>query len=104
VAQALQDMVIVVNTVYQGRAPESTLQYLTSSVRSATIGYCARSKGDVRPEDAVAYGLSRAKSVALRSVDVYGYGVDPKRSAELVAIVYVTVYKNSLNTMTEGFK
>lgn len=104
VAQSMQDMMLVVNTVYQGRANESTLGYMTSTVRESTIGYCIKSKTDVKPEDAVAYGLARAKSIALKSVDVYGYSTDTRRSTDLLVAVYVTVYRNSLATMTEGFK
>jgi hypothetical protein len=102
VAQSMQDMMFVVSAVYQGRASEQTLEYMTSTIRESTIGYCIRATGSVRPEDAVAYGLSRAKSIALKSVDVNGVVVSTRRSAELVTMVYVTVYRNSLATMNAG--
>lgn len=102
VAQSMNDMYIVVNYVYNGRASEQTLTYLTSSVKSSAQRYCMRSITSVRLEDVLEYAASSATAQSSRSVTAQDFVINSRRASEIMAVAYVNSYNRALANFVEG--
>jgi hypothetical protein len=102
VAQAMQDMYIVVNMVYQSRANQQTLVYLTRSVQASAERYCMRGITSVKLEDVLSYASSSATAQASRSVTAQDFVRDSNRAAEIMALGYVIAYNRALTNFGVG--
>jgi hypothetical protein len=101
-AQAMQDMYLVVNMTYQGRARESTLVYLTRTVQASAERYCMRGITSVKLEDVLSYASSAATAQASRSVSAQDFVQDSNRAAEIMAVGYVMAYDRALTNFSVG--
>jgi hypothetical protein len=98
VAQSMTDMYIVVNNVYNGRASEQTLTYLTKSVQASAMRYCMRGITSVKLEAVLEYAAATATAQASRSVTAQAFVIDPRRASEIMVMSYVVAYDRALTT------
>jgi hypothetical protein len=101
-AQAMADMPIIVQAVYQNRAGEQALTYLVRGTESAAMAYCFKRITSPDLTDSLAYASSRATALATNTTVTAGWIQDPRRAAADLAVAYVVYYQQSLDLMARG--
>ena len=101
-AQAMADMPLVVQAVYQNRASEQALTYLTRGTESAAIDYCFKRISSPDLVDSLAYASSRATALASNTTQTRAWIQDSRAAAADLAVAYVVYYQQSLDLMSRG--
>jgi hypothetical protein len=101
-AQAMQDMPLITQAVYQNRANEQALTYLVRGTESAAMAYCFKRISSPNLTDSLAYASSRATALATNTTVTSSWIQDPRRAAGDLAVAYVVYYQQSLDLMSRG--
>jgi hypothetical protein len=101
-AQAMADMPLITQAVYQNRASEQALTYLTRGTESAAMAYCFKRISSPDLTDSLAYASSRATALAMNTTVTAGWIQDSRRAASDLAVAYVVYYQQSLDLMARG--
>ena len=101
-AQAMADMPLITQAVYQNRAGEQALTYLTRGTESAAMAYCFKRITSPNLTDSLAYASSRATALAMNTTVTQSWIQDPRRAAADLAVAYVVYYQQSLDLMSRG--
>jgi hypothetical protein len=101
-AQAMADMPLITQAVYQNRAAEQALTYLTRGTESAAMAYCFKRITSPDLADSLAYASSRATALASNTTVTRAWIQDSRQAAADLAVAYVVYYQQSLDLMSRG--